>query len=409
MNALLPLVLSLWFLGFPAALGSQPGFAEPGNRVALPVFLDGALVYVALGGDSAGAIAEVGRLKRVLDSLRVHLDDPSRLRLREHGGTGFLLLDTSAVVVVRPENRADTASSPLANALVLREQLLGKRPPPAALWDEEELLLRLLLGVLYPFLLLVVLRLVRTGVRRWERRWRGAVGRWLDELAARRGLSPQDIQGRKVVRLLVALERLALYGGAVLLISFGWFALFPQTRPLATALLAQIIAPLVSLIGLTARSALLLGYTALVVLVARKVTAHLARQRRQGTLPALLTDPVIYFPLRAGIWIAAVFLILFPYPGAPRFFAVGMVLLVLLTALVALRPVIEEVAAGIYLEAAYALKKGDRLTLEGTPCTVVDQGLVHLRIARNGVESWVPYSRILKAEFAVRSEPLAPP
>ncbi|MBI2502303.1 MAG: hypothetical protein HYW07_03615 [Candidatus Latescibacteria bacterium] len=376
-------------------------------QVVVPVFLDSTLVFVALGADSISARAEAERVQQTLERLQEHPDMLSRLQLRERNGNGFLLADTAAVVVIHPGNRADTTLSPLANALFLREYLLERQPVPAARWSEEELLLRLLLGVLYPFLLLVILRLTRTGVRRWERRWRGRVGHWLDEMAAHRGLSPQDIQSRKVVRLLVAVERLCLYGGTVIVVSFGWFALFPQTRPLAVTLLAKVIAPLVDLIGLTARSALLLGYTALLALTAYKITAHLAQRRLHGTLSPLLTDPVVYLPLRAGIWIAAVFLILFPYPGAPRLFAVGLVLLVLLTALIALRPVIEEIAAGIYLETTYALKKGDRLTLDGAPCIVVDQGLAHLRIARQGEMCWIPYTKILKAELNISSEPSA--
>lgn len=400
---------TVWLCLFGLLAGSAAAQKFPGrqaarpkpSRVALPVLLDSVEVYLALGVDSAAARAEAQRVENVLHELRAHTATPERLRLRERESAGILMLDTTVVLIVRPENRVDWQLSPLANAVLIREQVLAAPPPPASRWDEEDLLLRLLLGVIYPFSLLVVLRMTRLGVLRWERNWRGAALRWLRQLAARRALSERDFQALRLVNFLTGVERLVLYSAVVILISFGWFALFPQTQPLATALLARIIGPLLELIGGTARGVLLLAYSVLVALLAFWGTRHLSQRRRLENPPPILADPVIYFPLRIVIWIIALFLILFPYPGAPRLFAVGVLLIALLTALVALRPLVEEIAIGIYFNSSLALKAGDQLTVEGVVYTVVAPGLVHLEVLRADRRHWLPYSKILKAEHTL--------
>jgi hypothetical protein len=376
------------------------------GRVALPVMLDSVEVYTALGADSIAVRAEVERVGTILNELRAHAATPEKIRLRERNNFGIILLDSLEVLVVRHENRVDSELSPLANALAIHEQILAV-PAVAqekAAWNEEQLLLRLLLGVIYPFSLLVVLRMTRTGIRRWERDWRSAALQWLSRLAERRGLSEEDMQAKRIINFLTGLERLVLYGMVFILISFTWFALFPQTQPLATSLLARIIGPVLDLIGGTAQGVLLLGYSVLVILLAYWVTHRLSQRRRLDNAPAILIDPVIYFPLRVVIWIVALFLILFPYPGAPRLFAIGVLLIVLLAALIALRPLIEEIAAGIYLNSTYALKTGDRLTIDGAPCVVVAPGLVHLYVIRDQENHWLPYTKILKADVIVQSK-----
>lgn len=376
------------------------------GRVALPVMLDSVDVYTALGADSIAARAEVERVETILNELRAHAATPEKIRLRERDNAGLILLDSLEVLVIRHENRVAPELSPLANALMIREQILAA---PAvqqekSAWNEEQLLLRLLLGVIYPFSLLVVLRMTRTGIRRWERDWRSAAMQWLSRFAERRGLSEEDVQAKRIINFLTGLERLVLYGIVFILISFTWFALFPQTQQLATSLLARIIGPALDLIGGTARGVLLLGYTVLVILLAYWATRRLSQRRRLENAPALLVDPVIYFPLRVVIWIVALFLILFPYSGAPRLFAIGVLLIVLLAALIALRPLIEEIAAGIYLNSTYALKTGDRLTIDGAPCVVVAPGLVHLYVIRDQENHWLPYTKILKADVIVQSQ-----
>jgi hypothetical protein len=376
-------------------------------RVAIPAMLDSVAVFMAIGADSIAARAEVERIESILHELRAHAATPEKIRLRERDNTGVILLDSLEVLTVRHENRLNPELSPLANALAIREQILAipPAPPQETAWDEEELLLRLLLGIVYPFSLLVVLRLTRTGIRRWERDWRHAALQWLSRLAERRGLSEKDFQGRRIINFFAGIERLVIYGMVFILISFTWFALFPQTQPLATSLLARIIGPLFDLLGGTARGLFLLAYSIVVVLLAYWLTRHLSERRRlipQGGT-GILTDPVVYFPLRIGIWIVALFFILFPYPGAPRLFAVGVLLIALLAALIALRPLVEEIAVGIYLNSTYALKTGDQMTVDGMPYIVVAPGLIHLLVIHGEEKHWIPYSRILKADLTIAS------
>jgi small-conductance mechanosensitive channel len=149
---------------------------------------------------------------------------------------------------------------------------------------------------------------------------------------------------------------------------------------------------------------LLLLYTAVVVFIAFWVTRQLSHRRRSSAAPAILYDPVVYFPLRIGIWIIALFFILFPYPGAPRLFAVGVLLIALLAALIALRPLIEEIAAGIYLNSAHAIKTGDQLTIDGAPYVAIAPGLIHVQVVRDEATHWLPYSKLLKSDLTITSK-----
>lgn len=260
-------------------------------RVAVPVLLDSVEVFVAVGIDSIAAAAAAERVRTVLHELRAHATAPEKVRLHEarEDGAGFIVLDSLEVLEVRHENRVDTELSPLANAMMIRDQILAASavvPQKQSAWEEEELLLRLLLGIIYPFSLLVVLRLTRTGIRRWEKNWHDAALKWLHRFAEHRGLSETEVQGRRVINILTGLERLLLYGAVFVLLSFTWFALFPQTQVLASALLARIIGPALDLLGGTARGVLLLAYTFAVALLAYWLTKQLSQRRHWAWLRA---------------------------------------------------------------------------------------------------------------------------
>jgi hypothetical protein len=191
---------------------------------------------------------------------------------------------------------------------------------------------------------------------------------------------------------------------ALLAVSFIWFALFPQTRPLAGTLLQYVMRPFLAILGGTARGVLLLAYSAVVVTAGWWVSRHVAHRKRTQA-GSVFGDPLIHLPVRIGIWVVVLFLLLFPYPGAPRQFAVGVLLLLLLATLIALRPIIEEVAAGIYVNSQYKLNLGSRFVLDGVPYVVVGTGLVHLQVDRQGAVHRVPYSRILKSDFSMAHRP----
>lgn len=391
------MTLASLLLAGSLALAPDSTLVEP-PPVAIPVLLDSVPVYLATGADSAHAVTEAAHVTEVLRLLRGRRARPQTVRLTESAGTGQVWVDSTLVLEVRDANRVDAQASPLANALRLRERALTAGRGDIR-WEEEELLLRLLLGVVYPVSLLVLLRMMRFALRRLERQWRRGVLGWIHQMAQRRGVPEAEEQGRRVVDFLTGLERLAVFGIAFVGVSFTWFALFPQTRPLAGSLLDHVLAPLLQILGGTARGFLLLLYSVVVVLVAAWITRSVAN-RRHARETSVFDDPLVHVPVRIGIWVVALFLLLFPYPGAPRQFAVGVLLLLLLATLIALRPIIEEIAAGLYLNSQYELGLGSQFLLDGTSCTVVSAGLVHVQVARDGAIHRIAYSRILKSDFA---------
>jgi hypothetical protein len=390
----------------PAGAGPPQRSQKKKERIMLAAKIDSMEVYQVWAEDSATAKAEVARVENILAELRKHAGEPGRIRLKEYAGAGVILLDTMEVLTVKMENRVFPELSPLANALALREQVLAVTPPPPeeGVRVEEDLLLRLLLGVVYPILLLVILRMTRLGLRNWERDWRKVALQWMNRFAERRGLAESEVQAQRIINLLSGIERLAIYGIIFILFSLAWFALFPQTQPLANHLINVIIQPALNLIGGTAQAVLLILYTLTMVLFTYWLTRRLSRRRSRQTLPGILADPLVYFPLRIGLWILTLFLILFPYPGMPRLFAMGVLLLTLLAALIALRPLIEEIASGIYFNSIYPLRAGDRLTVDGVLYEVRSPGLIHLRALQEKEEHWLPYSKILKANLTMPVE-----
>jgi len=385
----------------PPSLPPAAPVAPAPAAVRAPVLLDGILVYWSTGADSAGAHATADSVQARLLACRAEIWDPEQLGLVEQDSSALLRLDSLTVLALGPANRVDAQRSPFANAWALRRQLVQPFVK-AGSRSEEELALRLFLGIVFPLLLLVVLRSVRYGLHRWERRWRRALRAGLVQLARRRRLelAPGRIHG--FIRALIGIERLLVYGFVAALVAFLWFALFPETRPLALTLLNRGLGPLAELLGAMARGLLTLLYMLFILGLALVADRRLFGRWRRGPRDPL-GDPALHLPLRGGIWLAAVFLMLFPYAGAPRFLAMGLLVLALVIALIALRPVGEEIAAGLYLHAAHALRRGDRLQLAGEPeaLEILHLGLAQLRVRSAAGEQWLPYSRLLKARLAI--------
>lgn len=267
-------------------------------------------------------------------------------------------------------------------------------------YNEEELLLRLLVGVVFPVLILVVLRLTRFGLRRWEKRWRSEASRWLDGLFSRAGFPNSSAKSRKTVAALLGLERAVIASGAVVLLSVAWFVLFPQTRPIAQEFVQGILAPVLGLAGKILQGLLLLLYSAGLFLLAFLANRYLSRRVREKHPNSFLALPLFSAPLRICVWLFAAFLFLLPYPGMPRTFAVGLLCLALLLVILASRPLIEEIALGAYLHSSVGLEKGEAFKMEGKVYTVVDLKPLHALLEKEGEVLYVPYSRIMKATIA---------
>ena len=265
-------------------------------------------------------------------------------------------------------------------------------------YNEEELLLRLLLGVVFPFLVLVALRLTMQGLRKWEAAWGAAALDWINRASERRGFPDRGRQNRRLVAAIRGTGRALIFTLVLVPLSLAWFALFPQTRPLAVDFVSGVVRPLLGFLGTAAKGILAVAYTAAVVMAARRLERRL-RRRRAESPEGRLASPLLDLPLRGAIWLAALFLVAFPYEGIPRLLAVGVLLLALLAALVAARPIIEEAAAGLYLCGSLRLRKGQELAVGRRRYTIAELGLVQAGLERGGRRYYLPYSRLLKSRL----------
>jgi hypothetical protein len=262
-------------------------------------------------------------------------------------------------------------------------------------YNEEELLLRLLVGVVFPILILVMLRMARFGLRSFEKRWRSPAADWLGGLLSRGGLRNPAAKSRRAVALLLGLERTIVFSLAVILLSVAWFILFPQTRALAQELVRAIVTPILDLAGTILRGLLLILYSLALFGGAFLADRFLSRRVAQRHRDSILALSLFSLPLRMAVWLLAVFLFLLPYPGLPRIFAVGLLLLVLLLALLALRPLIEEMAVGANLHSTLGLAKGVEIKVEGQSYRIFDLKPLHAVLEKDGELQYMPYSRIL--------------
>jgi hypothetical protein len=274
----------------------------------------------------------------------------------------------------------------------------------AASYNEEELLLRLLLGVVFPFFILVVLRMTRVGLGRWEKGWRAEATKWLNGFAERRGLENPAVSAGRVVSFLLGFERLIVFSVVTVVLSLAWFVLFPQTRPLAIEIAGGLLAPILGLLGKTMKGIFLIGYSAALFVAAFWANRILSGKIRKNPLSGILSNSVFVLPLRIGIWLFASFFFFFPYPGTSRIFALGIVFITFILIVFAMRPILEEVAAGIYLCSSFSLKKGKMLMMDGETYLIADLKPVHACLEKGGETLSFPYSRIMKSAIRKKSE-----
>lgn len=267
-------------------------------------------------------------------------------------------------------------------------------------YNEEELVLRLLIGIVFPVLVLVVLKMTRLGLRKREARWRRGALAWARHFFGRAGVKDPEVKARKGVATLLGLERVLAFAAAVVLLSVAWFVLFPQTRSLATEFVQAILSPVLDLLGKMLQGLLLVLYSAALFLGALFGSRYLARGVGRRWPHSLLALPLFSVPARIALWLAAAFLFLLPYPGMPRIFALGLLLLALLLIILASRPLLEELAAGFYLQNSLRLEKGERIDIEGKSYRILDLRPLQALLEREGEAIYLPYSRIMKAEIA---------
>lgn len=270
-------------------------------------------------------------------------------------------------------------------------------------YNEEELILRLLVGVVFPVLILVVLRLARTALGRWENRWRPGAVSWFNDIYQKGSLTRTQEKAEKTVAFLVGLGRVLVVLVLIVLLSVAWFALFPQTRPLAGEFADGLLQPLLDFAASFFKLLLTLLYAALLFCGAFFGGRYLRRNIRERHPDSPFALPLHSALLEACIWLAAAFLCLLPYPGLPRTFAIGLLLLVLLTAVLAARPITEEMALGASLRTSLGIDRGARISVDGKTYRVIDLKPMQILLEpetgqkQGGGQVYMPYSRLLKS------------
>ena len=179
----------------------------------------------------------------------------------------------SAAVPVSPA-RPDTAATTAAPDA--RVQDPGILPEQIGLWG--------LLGILYPLLLVVGIRLLRIGTRRWRVWARRRLDAWIVWLRST-GLTEGWVlslhrSGRTGVRLL----ELAIYLICIYAFSLNFFLLIPGTRDLGVDMASQFWPPLRAAILLVMRTFTYLAFAVIVLFLARWAIPRLHLRLGAGSL-----------------------------------------------------------------------------------------------------------------------------
>ncbi len=273
---------------------------------------------------------------------------------------------------------------------------------PTALASPEELGLRALVGLLYPLLLLVGIRLVRMALRRA----RTALAHRLDDgeswlLAA--GIPEQRARAlRRSGDLASRVAELAVYLLFVYAFSSYFFVLFPETRTLGLGLLELLWPPIRAAFVLAFRT---LTYTAFALLVAlgarwlvRRIRSRLGAEVARPASPQERERLVVLRALVSTVAFLAVLVVLAVLPGPGK--VLGAVLLLVMAAviLIALRRSLENVAAGFVVGRSLAARRGGRLRIGSLHGTVEEWAATGIRLVTDaGEQVFVPY-RILEQE-----------
>lgn len=285
-----------------------------------------------------------------------------------------------------PIDPPDTAS--LAGLPAAPGPGLDVAPEQIGLWG--------LLGILYPLMLLVGIRLLRIGSRRsraWARRRLDDWQVWL------RGSSIPEGRVRALRRsadLGVRLIELALYLLCIYGFSLYFFLLIPGTRELGIDMAGQFWPPLRAAILLLLRTFTHLAFAVLVFLLARWGIPRL--RTRLGTEvahPASSQERERLLLLKsvAGlVWFLAAILVILVLPGPGRMIGVLLLALAVLILLIATRRTLENVAAGFSVGRAAGVNRGSHIACRGCEGVLEEWTLTGWRVrTADGKVVHLPY------------------
>ncbi len=263
-----------------------------------------------------------------------------------------------------------------------------------------------LIGVLYPLLLLVGVRLLRIGSRKARATLRRRLDAWAVWLKGA-GLPDGRVQLlRRSASLGARLLELAAYLLCIYAFSLYFFLLIPGTREFGIGMAAQLWPPLRAALVLAVRGFTFLAFAAIVFLAARWAIPRLrARLGAEVARPGTPEERERLIVLRSAVWLAralAVVVVIAVLPGPGR--TIGLLVLgfAAVVALLAARRLLENLAAGFTVGRAVGARRGARVACDGCEGTVEEWTLTGLRLrADDGRIVHLPYRRCEEAPLIV--------
>ena len=263
-----------------------------------------------------------------------------------------------------------------------------------------------LLGILYPLMLLVGIRLLRIGSRR-SRAWaRGRLDGWQTWLRGS-GIPEGRVRAlRRSADLGVRLTELAAYLLCIYGFSLYFFLLIPGTRELGLDMAAQFWPPLRAAILLLLRAFTQLVFAALVFLLARWTIPRLrARLGTEIAHPATAQERERLFLLKSAgglVFFLAAVLVVLVLPGPGRTMGILLLALAVVVLLIATRRSLENVAAGFSVGRAAGVSRGSHIACGGCEGVLEEWTMTGWRVrTADGRVVHLPYRLCEEAPLAI--------
>ncbi len=241
-----------------------------------------------------------------------------------------------------------------------------------------------LLGILYPLLLLVGLRLLRVGAGRTRAWFRRRLDAWCVWMRGAGIAESRVLILRQSGDLGLRLAELAAYLLCIYAFSLYFFLLIPGTRDLGIGMAAQLWPPLRASFLLAWRMFTYLAFAVLVLVVARLAVLRLrVRLGTDSAHPGTARERERLFVLHSVVWMVrflAAVAVTVVLPGPGRIIGVLMLAFAALIVTIAMRRTLENVAAGFSVGRASSARRGTRIACGGCEGVVEEWTMTGLRV-----------------------------